>query len=297
MHTDITLLIQTAKDRLRYLDTTFNSVIKVLPQSTEVYISCDTPSDKLLQYLTTTDTIELDNTYLYPNEHTSWKKYIGYVENKKHVTDIYNKYKELIFEKGNHRYKKFCTALNTVVSKINSKYILYIEDDCIFKDSFYNKILECIDFAKGKNIGRVAIFNRPKDLKGPILQLDNTPYFRGANQCLLLNCNVLRKLNLCKYRFRLNHLPPVVRKRIKKDFIPETGADVFLANLIDSVSSNLNYAFKHEGICQHIGVLSSLYKNVEFSSTWSHDTEKRCFFDTENNLLRIDKTASPPYLL
>lgn len=288
----ITVLLQTSKDRLRYLDTTFNSITKVLPPEIEVYIACDQPSDQLLKYLTSNDDILLEDQYLYPNENVSWKRFVGVVENKKNVTGIVGKYKKLLLlDSSLHMYEKLVISLNTVITDDNNDYIIYIEDDVIFKENFFSVVLKCIQEIEYSNIGRVSLFksNHIKE-KTQLIKEKNTGWC-GSNVCLLLKSSVLRVMNLSNYKFNIYDLPDYLQREVNNsNILPQVGGDHFLTNILRKFTNTSIYI--SDSICQHIGVLSALYENVSNLEHQINTSLKRSFFSHER-VVRIDFSCRP----
>lgn len=295
----IAILIQTGKDRLRYLDTTFNSIKNAIPSNVDIYITTYKAEQNILKYLTTNETISLDCQYLFPNQNTSWQKFIGEIPNKQFVTGIKGKYKDVIqvnIAHAKHYYEALCYSFNEIIARSNADYIVYIEDDVVFKKNFFETILNCINEIKQKNIGRVCIYKYGK-FKNTGDRLIKNPgkQWLGPNVCLLLKTETLKKMNLDSYIFTSRDLPEFTQKRITENFIPQDGADYFLYNYIQKFTTSALYI--SESVCQHIGVMSSIYINVQASENCEVYTDKRCFFDHKKNLKRIDPCCYPPYVL
>ncbi len=297
----IAVLIQTGKDRLRYLDTTFNSIKKAIPSSIDIYIAPNNAEQNIIKYLTTNETISLDNQYLFPNENKSWRNSIGEIPNKTHVVGIANKFKEIIqVNETKHRYEFICQILEKTLSRSSADYIVFIEDDVIFKETFFEEVLKCIKKCTDK-VGRISVYKGGSWARRGENENDNTiekvSGWPGPNICIILNRVVLNAMNLKEYKFNIDSLPDQFQKVfLETGVIPQAGGDDFLSNYIKKYADLYKYTGK--GVCQHIGVLSSIYTNVTPTELWyGPHPIRRCFFDSKNNLRRIDLSCKPPYLI
>ena len=289
MNKRLSVIIQTSKDRIRYLDTTFNSITKVLPVDVDVYIACDKPSYDLLNYLTSNNSIMLNDLYLYPNENKSWLHYIGCIENKTHVNGIHGKYTKVILQDSKlHRYEKLTLTLHNLANEVSTDYTLYVEDDVIFKEGFYNTIIKCMLELDTSNIGRVSMYKYMKTESNIKYIREIKTGWKGPNVCLLLKNKVLQSMGLDNYKFN-------EKDSYNSSSNIERSADVFFANLLQKYTNSA--ILVADSVCQHIGILSTIYENVNHTEKWHSSDSKRCYFNQNNSLRRIDTNCIRPFVL
>ena len=310
------VIIKTAKNRLRYFDTTFNSVRKTLPEEVPLYIMADVPHERLMQYITTNDEIAVDSQEnLYPNELVDWQDKIGFIENKTTVRGILGRYTAHFVNHKLQLYEWNNFVCREVTKLTGCKYIVLIEDDVVFKADWFTKVLELLKQPGFNDIGILSLFgnNRYAD-RLEVLELF-TKFKKNIvpSQAFLINVEQFQKAIPEDFAFNIKcdflDFPAIKKHSIKHPLhkyfksgkLPTCKRDPFYNRnqdgwFISKLRKNSEVAFINKGVCQHIGVESAIYKNVTQKIPKGSILLKN-FYTKDKKLNRVDVNIHPPYAL
>ena len=308
---NIAVIIKTAKNRLRYFDTTFNSVRKTLPAEVPLYIMADVPDEIVLKYITTNDDIPLDpKKSLYPNDLPDWKNKIGFIENKTSVQGILGKYVKHYVNHELHLYEFNNFACRAVAKETDCTHIIVIEDDAVFKADWFTKVLELLKQPGFDRIGFLSLFAYRPWAQGLMVRKLYTEFKLGnvGGVAFVLNVKHFKRCVAENYAFNVVRdflSMPIAKKQwwketFKNGALP-TGKRDPLYNrnqdgwFIKELRKSSVTGIINVGVCQHIGVESCIYANVKEGKEDSMLT--RSFFTKNMALKRIDKALAPPYVI
>lgn len=263
------MLLLTAKDRTRYLDSTIKSVLATLPDPALLSIGCDTISQQSIDYLTTANNIYLGTDYSYPNDNPDWAKRIGFIENKTEVVGLDNQVRVLPTPQCFGHDSLLAYLLMVLELHEKCTHIILIEDDVIFKKDWHQKL--CASLACHDDCGLIAGFRYPIYTTNRIVAPDIT-FFDGYYSAVCLGLSAKLIKNMTKGGFRYNR-----RAMVQQD------------NWIvgQCVRLGMRKAYLNSGVCQHIGLKSA---------TWE-GSQAKPYFNNQNCLGRIDKAIMPPFEL
>ena len=308
---NIAVIIKTAKNRLRYFDTTFNSVRKTLPAEVPLYIMADVPDEIVLKYITTNDDIPLDpKKSLYPNDLPDWKNKIGFIENKTSVQGILGKYVKHYVNHELHLYEFNNFACRAVAKETDCTHIIVIEDDAVFKADWFTKVLELLKQPGFDRIGFLSLFAYRPWAQGLMVRKLYTEFKLGnvGGVAFVLNVKHFKRCVAENYAFNVVRdflSMPIAKKQgwretFKNGALP-TGKRDPLYNrnqdgwFIKELRKSSVTGIINVGVCQHIGVESCIYANVKEGKEDS--MLARSFFTKNMELKRIDKALAPPYVI
>lgn len=312
MEFKIAIVINTAKNRLRYFDTTFNSVYNTIPFNTPLYVMADIPSNILIDYISTNKEIKLNSQEdLYPNNIKDWQDIVGFIQNKKSVQGIQGKHTKYYINQTLHIYENINYVCRDIISNSNCDYLVYIEDDVIFKQDWFNIVLNILKELEFNKIGYLSLFNY-KHANTKVLK--SFKHFTTVSGTLPAVCVLLNT------RFFLQSIPESYEYNIERDFLSLTSVQLSIKDrslkvntlptekrssiynraqdswLIKNLSNISNIALINKGVCQHIGVISSIYES-KMLPTEHTPLFARSIFNNENKFQRVDRTIAPPFVL
>lgn len=262
-------ILVTCKDRLRYLDITLKSLSASLPPKINVYVSDDGSTDpNIHRYLTTSDNILLNNSYMFPNNNPEWIKTIGFIPNLKQIIGIRGKVNVFLRNKS-CGIKNFTYAVRKLFLIHQCDYVIKIQDDVIFKHGWYEFMCS------------VLTHYEPSMVSG-------FRYFLGKNKPDIMNVGhgvqQLGKINTGGL------LMAISRKACTINDVLWFNNDKRCIDMDDFWSNNcrktkLPLLVTNPGLCQHIGFDSSIYKK----------NNKRHMFEPFRP--RADMDMAPPYAI
>lgn len=241
-------VVVLAKDRIRYLDTTLKSLFASLPKNVTIYVSCDSPSEDVIQYLTTNQMINI-NGYEYPDNEW-WMNKIGLLNNKT-TFGISGRIRIIIHKSGT---KGLGLTFNKVAElHPRATHIIRVEDDVIFKINWYQKMLNAF---RHKDIGIISgLRHFYNNVKFKNYSDDLEELIEGYTGGV--NLGISRKM--CP--FLLSNVKTI------------NDNDDFWINQCRSI--NLKICVFKKGICQHIGVISGIYGDKkQYKDRVDHNVEK-----------------------
>lgn len=131
------------KDRPCYLDLTLRSLSATLPEDIPVYLFDDhSTSPDMLRYLHTNDEFSIEKTDLSGGFNRHWEKYVGPLETVEKLRGVKNKVKLITSDVNLKDIDNSLRAIRESFCDADYPFIFRIEDDVVFRESWYEEMVE-----------------------------------------------------------------------------------------------------------------------------------------------------------
>jgi hypothetical protein len=239
-------ILVICKDRVRYLDTTLKSIFSTVSSSVPIFVYNDgTKNLSMIEYLTTSNAINIELIDEYPNWNSDWIKYVGFIKNTSLVTGIAGKINVIMSENccGTSGIGFTC---NSIFENEKSSYLVKVEGDMVFKKGWYESM--CLAIKSDESIGLVSGFR----------------YFFRSRGYGPVSINELNdRVDLVSSGYTgacVYSISKVLTKKAPQLFVNDimtmTDYDDFWIN--GCRGSGMKFCVLKESCCQHIGVTTEI---------------------------------------
>lgn len=137
-------IVIICKDRINYLNTELLSLSATSPLSTRIFLSNDgTRNTEMLKYLTSNDSVSMDNDWKFPCDNQEWDDLIGRLPNPPNVDGVKNKVHVLAHSYSSGT-QNIGLSVKYVFDHTPASHVIKMEDDLVFCQGWYFSLLKAI---------------------------------------------------------------------------------------------------------------------------------------------------------